>query len=225
MPSLLRKKTAIIPGLLLLAVGQAAALEVPLSRTSFERALREGRACESFHDMGPHVVARKSLEGVAQAIVNNAIESPDTSYSFVIVRLETPYTRVRWLACQANLLGRPLDEEDLWRTVQGSATVSLLVETEALHTKNELVPLDDRLKDGLAPDPVRTGGPRVQRVALRRGNDRHAVVVDPIPGDGVAYDFPAEALQGKGPFYAIIGTMTPPLERTLKLKRSALAEP
>jgi len=225
MSRLLRTKAAIFPGLLLLVVGQAVALEAPLSRGSFQRALKEGRACKSFHDIGPYVAARKSLEGVAQAIVNNAIESPDTSYSFVTVRLETPYTRVRWLACQANLLGRPLDEEDLWGAVQGSATVSLLVGTEGLHTTNEVVPLDDRLKDGVAPDPVRTGGARVERVSLRRGNDRRAVVVDPIAEDGVAYDFPAEALQGKGPFYAIIGTVSPSLDRTLKLKRSALAQP
>src|SRR2546428_3676916 len=97
MSRLLRTKAAIFPGLLLLVVGQTVALEAPLSRGSFQRALKEGRACKSFHDIGPYVAARKSLEGVAQAIVNNAIESPDNSYSFVTVRLETPYTRVRGL--------------------------------------------------------------------------------------------------------------------------------
>jgi len=99
MRRLLRSKTAIVPPLLLLlAVGQAAALEVPLSRASFERALKEGGACESSHNMGPYFVARKRFEGMAQAIVDTAIELHDTSYSFVTVRLETPYTRVRWLA-------------------------------------------------------------------------------------------------------------------------------
>jgi len=93
-----------------------------------------------------------------------------------------------------------------------------------LSTTNDSVPLHDQRKYGMSPDQAVTGGPRVKRVALRRGNDRHAPVVDPLPGDSSAYEFPAEAMQGKGPFYAIIETASP-LDRTVKLKRSALAEP
>lgn len=224
MPRFVRHTMAFLSVLLLLEVGQAGAVEVPLSHASFERALGEGRACESIRDMDPPIAAKASLEGVAQAIVNNAIAYPDSSYNFVTVRLDTPYARVRRLACQAKLSGGPLDEDEIWRAVKDSATISLWVVTESMQTKND-IPVEDQLKHGLPEETVRTGGPRVERVALRLGKDRHAVVIDPISEGAAAYDFPADALQGRGPFYVIIHTVSPDMDRTLKLKRSALEEP
>jgi hypothetical protein len=220
-----RRKTVSLPLLFVLGTGTAMALEAPLSRASFERALAEGRACESTRSVGPYLVAKATLGGVAQSMMDNALEYPDTTYLVVTVRLETPYLRVRRLACQARLGGPPLDEAELWKAIRNSPTVSLWVETQTTHTANGSLPADVQLERGLTSDEVRTGGPRVQRVSLRRGSDRDAATVEPVSEGGVAYDFPAEALQGKGPFYILVHTESPSIDQTLKLKPSALAKP
>jgi hypothetical protein len=162
---------------------------------------------------------------VVDALIQSYV-SQEISQSFVTIRLATPYTRVMRAACRGKLLGEPIDAAALWEIARASTTVSLWVETATNSTKNDRESLDDQARYGLPPDTTRTSGPRVIGLALRRGDDRGAALVQPISGGGgVEFEFPATALQGKGPFYAIVRTEEPEMRMDLKLKRSALKQP
>jgi hypothetical protein len=203
------------------------AVEVPLSRASFDRALEEGSRCRRYSDVTSYVVVRKgtesvlaaALEGVFQELFDDSIDQ-----SFVTVRLATPYIQVAWKACEARLTGSPLDVEGLWNTIQASSTVTLEVQTRTSSTPNDAEARYDKEVLGIPPTASRLPGPGVTDVTLRRGAE--GPVVQPVSVlAGVSHEFPATALQGEGPFFVLVRTEEPPLDLVLKLKRSALAKP
>jgi hypothetical protein len=229
MRSFARRVPTTIPLVLLLGIGSAQAVEVPLSRASFDRALEEGRRCTRLDDAGAYFAVKKRTESFLATILENVAQSyldNEITQVLVTVRLSTPYTRARRAACEASLLGQPLDEGELWQTVAESTTVSIWVETETVSTKNDRASLEDQAEYHWPPETVHASGPRVRRVDLRRGKAPGAGIVLPVSGGGgVEEDFPATALQGRGPFYAIIHTEAPSPDLVLKLKPAVLTEP
>lgn len=218
-----------IPLVLFLGIGSARAVEVPLSRASFDRALEEGRRCTRLGDAGAYVAVEKRpesflatiLESVAQSFLDNEINQV-----LVTVRLSTPYTRARRTACESTILGQPFDAGELWQAAAASTTVSIWVETETVSTKNDRASQEDQAEYHVPPETVHAPGPGVRRVELRRGKVPGAGIVTPVSGGGgVEEVFPATALQGRGPFYAIIHTEAPSPDLVLKLKPAVLTEP
>lgn len=214
-------------GMLLAGAVPALAVEAPLSRASFDRALEEGDRCHRFSDIKAYVVVKKSTESVLAATLDALLDSylSDTiDQSFVTVRLTTPYLQVAWKACEAHLTGGPLDVEELWITVQASSTVTLQVETKTSSTANDWSARHDQAEFGVPPTTSRLPGPVVADVTLKRGEEGPVVRPVSVLG-GLVYEFPAAALQGEGPFFALVHTEEPRLDLVLKLKRSVLARP
>ncbi|HET8946957.1 MAG TPA: hypothetical protein VFQ07_08235 [Candidatus Polarisedimenticolia bacterium] len=160
--------------------------------------------------MRAYVVVKKATESVLAAALEGVLQSylSDTiDQSFVTVRLATPYLQVAWKACEARLTGSPLDVEGLWSTIQAASTVTLQVETKTSSTANDWSARHEKATSGVPPP---TSGPVVRPVSVL---------------GGVEYEFPATALQGEGPFYALVHAEEPRLDLVLKLKRSVLAKP
>ena len=214
-------------GLLIAGALPTLALEVPLSRVSFDRAREEGGRCRRLSDVRTYVVVKKATESVLAAALDGALQSylSDTiDQSFVTLRLSTPYLQVAWKACEARLTGSPLDVEGLWSTIQASSTVTLQVETKTSSTANDWSARHDQAAFGVPPPTSELPGPGVTDMSLRRGAEGPVVRPLAVLG-GVEYEFPATALQGNGPFFALVHTGEPRLDLVLKLKRSALAKP
>lgn len=215
----------------LAAIGFApgAAVEVPLTRASFERALQEGRSCKRPKSTGPYLVVKKGTEPFLAAVLGDLIEEfgdVKVSDSYVKVLLTTPYTRVKRAACLTALFGAPFDEAALWETARTSSTVTLQVETWTSTTITKPDAAENVEKYGVsAPTTVRESGPGVIGAALRRGEDRNAPLIQPVSEVALEYEFPASALQGEGPFYLVIGIDTPDKQVTVKLKKSVLEKP
>jgi hypothetical protein len=210
-------------------IGPVLALEVPLSRASFESALREGGACKRFDARWDYVVFHRSAEPLLAYVVDNLLQSAleqEITDTFVRVRLATPYTRVRMAACEAKQFGRPLDAQALWEDARTATTISLVVEMSTFSKKNDRESLDDQARYGVPPDTATVRGPQAKSVAIQRGHDRNATRVEPLSvTGGTGYLFPATALQGEGPFYLLIRTDVRDERLTLKLKHSALGHP
>jgi len=217
-------------GTLVGGAAPACAAEVPLSRASFDRALAEGGRCKRLSD-GDYVVLRKKstepvLAAAIEATLAELFQNDTIDLSFVTVRLRTPYTEVTRKACEARLTNGPLDVEELWSTVQAATTVSLMVETKTSSTANDWSAREDEATLGVPPTTTQLPGPKVTEVSLRRGADRSGPVTQPVSlVGGAEYVFPATALQGEGPFYALVHAEEPRLRLELKLKRSVLARP
>lgn len=212
-----------------LCVAPAQAVEVPLSRASSDRAIAEGGTCERLADAGSYVAASGSTSGLMGAMIESLMQhylSDATTQSFVTVRLTTPYTLARRAACEAHLLGGDFDVESLWNRLQAVSVVRIRVETTATYEGNTIVTRDAQ---GEYSPPYSThpvAGPRVERAGLRRGQDANAITLQPVAGGGgVDYEFPATALQGKGPFYTVIHTTVPDTDMAVKLKRSIVRLP
>lgn len=211
---------------LLAGIAPAAAVEAPLSRASFERALVEGRSCRTVDKAGSYV-DRIVVDSVVGTVLQNLFDHVfmnDITQTFATVRLTTPYTVVRKKACEAKLFGAPLDEEDLWRIAGASTTFALSVVMDAQVTRNDSETRDQQEHDGVPPETFRTPGPPVESMALRRGAGEDGIVVEAVAVEaGVDYVFPAASLRDGGPWNILI--RTPSRDVTLKLKRSLLRWP
>src|SRR5262249_55862365 len=145
------------------------------------------------------------VEGVMDTYARN-----DIAQSFVTVRLATPYTRVARKGCEAHLTGGAIDAEDLWSPVRDASTISIWVAQSTSTTLNEWASREKEGDTEGPPPTVRSAGPSVQEVALRRGEGPKGTVTQPSSGGGgVEYEFPAASLQGKGPFYVLVRTGAP----------------
>jgi hypothetical protein len=207
----------------------ALAVEVPLTRPSFDRAIAEGQTCERLADAGSYVAASRNTSGVMGAMIEGLMQhflSDANTQSFVTVRLTTPYTQARRAACEAHLSGGDFDVEALWDRLQTVSRVLIWVETDATYKGNTIV-TSEAMGDYSPPATThRVPGPQVERVALRHGGGSDAITVQSIAGGGgVDFEFPATALQGEGPFYAVIHTTAPEIDTTVKLKRSVVRLP
>jgi hypothetical protein len=80
-----------IPLLLALGIAQVGAVEVPLSRASFERAVEEGRSCKRMEDSDAYVILKRGTEPVLAAL---------------LLRTEAPEGRIT-LKLKPSLLGKP----------------------------------------------------------------------------------------------------------------------
>lgn len=219
----IRRRTAMLLLLVVPGIMPAHAVEVPLSRASFERALHEGGACERFDAQWNHVVFHKNAEPAVASLLEDLVQEAlqqEFTETFVTVRLMTPYTRARMAACEAKQFGRPLDAQALWEAVRTVTTISLFVEMSTLLNTYDSEPLDGQAR---YPDTERVPGPQMKSVAIQRGQDRETRVEPHSIIGGAEYLFPAAALQGQGPFYVLI--RTDQSEHSLKLKRSALGQP
>src|SRR5262245_28719920 len=211
---------ACAPVLAALGIAPAAAVESPLSRAAFERAVEQGRSCKNFKKVGPYVVVKRGTEPLVATIFDDLMQhyfDDEITQSFVTIRLDTPFTRARRAACDAMLLNGPFDEVAAWEKAGTSGIVTIYVETRTLSTKNDDLSRANQAY-GVPPETERKEGPRVIGVALRRGEGDGASLVEPISvGIGTEYEFPATALQGKGPFFLIIRTEAPEGQLTMRL--------
>ena len=213
-----------------IAAAPAQAVESPLSRASFDRAVAEGRACERLDAQGTYLVARQPASGVMAAVIEDLLQrtlDDAITTSYVTVLLTTPYTEARRAACEAKLFGGAFDVEALWSRLQALSTVWIRVETRGTYECNTTVSCDAAGEPNGPPAlPQPVPGPHVESVVLRRGKDVDAVTIPSLQADGMdGYLFPATALQGNGPFYAVIHTTAPADPLTVKLKRSVVKRP
>jgi hypothetical protein len=215
-----------LPFLVALGIAPDAAVEVPLSRASFERALEEGRSCKRIETSSPYIIVKSGSEPWLATIVDDLIESVVSdvvSDSYVTVRLATPYTRVRSAACQANLYGSAFDEAAAWEAARSAETVGFELLTSTLSRTHPPLTVETEDRYGTEPTSVRSAGPRVAGVTLRRGEGDEAELV-PAVDTGLEYVVPASALQGAGPFFLVVRTEAPEGRLTLKLKQSVLGK-
>ena len=216
-----------IPLLVALGIAPAGAIEAPLSRASFERAIEEGHACRKPAKAGPYVVKRGAdpvLATVLDDLFEAALEE-EVSDSYVTLRLATPYTRVRLAACQARLYGGPLDVEALWDSARTWTTVTLDIDTKTISRPTLPMSADAEAKYGPVPSTRKEAGPWVAAAALRRGEGDGAVLVPSLGECNAQCEFPAAALQGEGPFFLVLRTADPDAPIVLKLKSSLLRKP
>ena len=217
---------ATIAASLLSGIAPAGAVEAPLSRASFERALSEGRACRKLDKAGSYV-DRIVVDSVAGTVLQNLLDHlfmNDITQTFATVRLTTPYTVVRRKACEAKLFGTPLDEEELWRIAAASTTFAISVVMDAQVTRNDAETRENQEHYGVTPETLRTPGPPVESMTLRRDAGEDGFVLEAVAVEGgVDYVFPAAPLQ-VGEHWNIL-IKTPSRDVTLKLKRSLLRWP
>jgi hypothetical protein len=159
---MIRRRTAMLLLPVVFGIAPVLALEVPLSRASFERALREGGSCGQSDARWDYVVFHKSADSIFATIVDNLLQSAleqEITDTFVTVRLATPYTRARMAACEAKQFGRPLDAQAPWEDARTATTISLIVEMSTHSTKNDRQSLDDQARHGVPPDTSTIRGP------------------------------------------------------------------
>lgn len=219
---------AFLAAVLVSGVAPASAVEAPLSRPSFERAVEEGRSCKRIDTSGPYVIVKRGTEPFLASLLDDLLETylaEEVSDSFVTVRLGTPYTRVRQAACEAKLFGEPFDAQAAWESARASATVTLTIETKTVSKPTLPMTVDMEEKYGTEPVTLLSAGPVPVEVALRRGERDGATIVPPVRELGFEYEFPASALQGEGPFFLIVHTEAPDGQAALKLRPSVLRKP
>jgi hypothetical protein len=216
-----------IPLVLAFAIAPCAAVEAPLSRAAFDRAIEEGRSCRGTKKEGFYVVKKGTaplLEQILVAVIQSFV-ADETSESFVTLRLATPYTRVRLAACQAKLFGGSFDAEAAWASARTSATVTIQIETKTVSKPTRPLTADAEEKYGLTPGSPESGGPFVTGVALRRGEGEGATTVGPLGECNLQCEFPATALHGEGPFFLVLRTADSDRPIVLQLKPSLLRRP
>ena len=105
--------------------GPAVAIEAPLTRASFDRAIEEGRTLEDWHDVGPPLVGSARVAG---AFLQNLLEGllgGDLTDAAALIFVETPYVRARVAAWDARVRRKDLDVEALWTSLQSDRRVRL----------------------------------------------------------------------------------------------------
>src|SRR5262245_35720151 len=210
------------------AIAPVRAVEAPLSRASFDRAVKEGLSCKRIDKAAPYVIVKRGTEPFLATMLDDLFESTlgeEVSDSFVTVRLAPPYTRVRQAACEAKQFGEAFDAEAAWESARASATVTLTIETKTF--SEPTLPMTVDMQDKYGTEPVtwqQFAGPLPVALTVRRGEGNGATVVPPVKELGLEYEFPASALQGAGPLFLLIQTEKDgPM--TLKLRPSALRKP
>ena len=210
-----------------LAGAPAGAVEAPLSRASFERAIEEGRSCRRIEKAGPYIIKRGKEPPLAALFdrLLQAFLAEEISDSFVTVHLATPYTRVRQAACMAKLYGTPFDEDAAWDSARTTSTVGLDFLTTTFSQPTLPMTVDAEGRYGTIPGTLRSPGSPVIHAALQRGEGDGAILIPAEEKSPLEYVFPAAALQGRGPFFVVLQTEAPDGKVVLKLKPSLLKEP